>query len=613
MEFNKDENYNNVGGINAKASAYITGPNQFLDIRNYGFIKPGALVSRPGREASATFSSQTFLPNPMGMIQFTKSDGVSHIVFDQGPTLFIHSPFTAVGASLTPNVTTAYPLDMEVGGDVLYAANGYAFKRYDGSYSTFYNIPSQRTFIIGAGITYNLSLGSLGSTIILAQGFYQFKYAYKRGSPTFSGIYGERTSDENDVGINVPFLGVTITPTLVTTTGQWLVYGITVTDGFGISAILPYLDLPAVGTSYIAAPTAAAFFATTYSGITLYTIRFNHFTGPTDYENQFNYTLVPSYIETYKNMLFLAGFSGFPSAVWHTELGEFERLEPENFFDVRTGNADRIQCLVVFQDSLIVFKNRSIHEIKGDSPETLSQKDMSLEYGCVNNSAAVTFMNKLWFMDENGICEYNGPDTFIVSYAIEPYLNAADKTKCRAIHVKKRSEVWFCCADEAFVYDYDMNAWTIYDNIPIEFERAGEIIDFTDSRDVAYFDKVSDVLRLARFNDSLATDFGQAITLSYKTRFHKRQAEGAESTEEIWRRFYSEITPTSVTLTALVNFYPNYGESIAYSTTVATGDFQVRTEIGIPSRSIAVEFILQASEEITFNGYTLESRYLRPI
>lgn len=610
MEFNKDPNYNNVGGINNKASEYITGPNQFLDLRNYGFIRPGALVSRPGREVSSTFASQTFLPLPRGVVTYQKDDGVSHIIYDQGPTLFTVTPNSGVASSMTPNATTAYPIDFEVGGNVLYAANGYALQRYDGSYSTYYNIPQQRTFIIGAGITFHLSLVSLGTTITLAEGYYQFKYAYKRASATLAGIVGERVDDSSDVGINVPFLGVTISPTLVTTTGQWLVYGITVTNGFGISAIVPYLDLPAAGTSYIAGPTPAAFFATTYTGTTLYTMRFDHFTGPTDYENQFNFTLIPSYLEVYKNMLFMAGFSANPSRVWHTELAQFERIEEENFFDVRTGNSDRILCLFVFQDSLIAFKNKSIHEIKGDSPETLSLKDMTLEYGCVNNSAAVQFNNKLWFMDDKGICEYNGPNTFIVSNAIEPYLSQADKSKCRAFHVKKRNEVWFNCGEMSFVYDYDINAWTIYDRLPIEYEVGSDILDFGSQRDVSYFDKSAEILRLIRFNDNVSTDIGQDITLIAKTRFHKRSGE---TTEELWRRFYFEASVPSVTTGVTIHFRQDYGSSIVLSRNTFIDNFQKRIDFGVPSRSLSVEWVIKASQRITVNGYTLESRYLRSV
>lgn len=609
---NKDENYNNSGGINDKASKYNTQFNQFLDLRNLTFDHPGALITRPGYAEHLSLAGATYLVNPYGLFQYRKTDGFSQLVFDVGPTLYFYANALGVaGQSLTANVTTGLPIDFEIGDNVLYYANGYAFQRWDGSFSCKYNIPQQRTFIVGAGMTFNTSLGALGSTVVLAAGMYSFKYAYKRGSMTMAGIVGERVSDSQDVGIATPYVNVSLSTTLVTTNGAWVVYGITVTNGFGISSIIPYMDLPSAGTSYIAGPTPSAFFATTYSGITLFTVQFDPFTTPVDYENQFNFTLVPTYLEVYKNMLFMSGFSSIPSTVYHSEIGSYEQIDAENFFDVRTGNADSIRCMIVYQDNLIIFKNRSIHAVAGDSPETLSLKDMNLEYGCVNNTAAVVWENKLWFMDSRAICQYDGQNTKIVSYGIEEKLAAVDKTTCRAIYVKKRNEVWFCCGGTCFVYDHDINSWTIYDNVPIQFTKAAQIIEFVDGTiDVAFFNQGASYISMYRFGDTYTTDNGANITLIGKTRFHFRDDH---STQEIWRRLFFNTSVPSVTTSATLLFRQDYGTSVVYSTNVFLDDFQNRIDFGISARSVQVEFIIQSSEQVTVNGYTLESRFLRDV
>jgi hypothetical protein len=586
-EKSKIEKYNNAGGINEKVSRYITDSNQFLDIRNFGFERPGALTSRPGIADFASLSSATYLTNPRGIFQYTKDDGTSLVVFDVGNRLYNLAGPSAIATTLSANATTGLDIDFAVGGNVLYYSNGYTFQRFDASYSALYNIPEQRVFIIGAGLTFNLSLISGGDTQILAAGKYEFKYAYKKGIGGVSGIIGERAEDDLDVGINVPFLSVSLTATLVVTTGQWLVYGITVTNGYGISSVVPYMDLPSVGTSFIAGPSAVPFFATTYGGITLYTL------------------------EIYKNMLFMAGFSSLPSTIYHSNLGDFERLEQENFFEVRTGNSDSIRCMIVYQDTIVAFKNKSIHEIKGDSPETLSLKDVTLEYGCVNNTAAVQFKNKLWFMDAKGICEYNGPDTFIVSYAIEDKLNAVDKSTCRAFHVKKRNEVWFCCGDKTFVYDYDVNAWTIYDGIPIENDKAAGILEFTDgSIDLVYAQTGTSFINFSRFGDTLSTDRGADITLIAKTMFHKIDGE---TTQDMWRRFYFDAGASTAgsTFGVTLNLRQDYGESIVAVKSLVSSEFQERIDFGVSAKTLSVEWIIKSSQRITVNGYTLEGRFLR--
>lgn len=610
----KEEQYNNIGGINDKASEYITGGSQFLDIRNYGFVRPGALVSRPGTADYASLPLASYLTVPKGLVQFRKFDGSSQIVFDSGDKLFALDNASSVATSLTPNVTTGYQIDYTIGDNVLYYANGYTFQRYDGSYSCWYNIPSQRVFAVGSQLTFSTSLTVQGSTVVLAPGYYQFKYALSKSRPSGAsfilGITGERASDDLDVGINNPFLGVSLASTLVASQGGWIAFGFTVPFGYGVSSIVPYMKVDS--GEYKGGPNYTQFFATTYSGITLYTVNFAHFTVATDYNNQFNFTLVPSMLESYSNMMFMAGFSSYPSRVYFSNIASFENLEAENFFDVRTGNNDDIKCLFVFQDNLIVFKNRSIHAVVGDSPETLALKDMTLEYGCVNNSSAVQFNNKLWFMDERGICEFNGPDTFIVSYAVEQKLAQVDKTKCRAFHIKKRNEVWFCCGGTCFVYDYDVNAWTIYDSVPIEFSKASEIIEYADgSRDLTYFNQHgSSFIELTRFNDSVYKDRGADITLMAKTRFHKRLGE---STQELWRRTYVDVEAASLPITATLNFSQDYGTSIVLSRSVTLTGFQERIDHGVSAKALSIEFIIKAGQQVTFNGYTVESKYLRNV
>lgn len=610
----KEENYNNNGGINDKASEYLTGQNQFLDIRNYGFVRPGSLVSRPGIADFASLPLASFLITPRGMVQFNRSSGASQIVFDCADKLFALDQASSVATSLTPNATTGYAIDYAIGDNVLYFANGYSFQRFDGSYSCYYNIPRQRSFVVGAQLTFSTSL-AIGSTTIIAPGYYQFKYALSKHSPSSSstqvaGIVGERSPDDLDVSITTSYLGVTVGSTIASNRGGWLAFGFTLSPGFGVSSLVPYLK---VGSGeYLAGPDYSAFFVTTYSGMSLYTTQFEHFTIGTEYTNQFNFTLVPSYLEMYQNMMFMAGFSSYPSRVYFSNIGSFENLEPENFFDVRTGNSDDIQCLIVFQDNLIIFKNKSIHAVVGDGPESLALKDMTLDYGCVNNLAAVQFENKLWFMDSKGVCEYNGPDTFIVSYAVEDKLNQVDKTTCKAFYLKKRSEVWFCCGGTCFVYDHTVNAWTIYDGIPIEFSKASEILEYVDgSRDLSYFNQHgSSFIELSRFSDSVHTDRGANITLIAKSRFHKRLGE---STQELWRRTYIDTESVTNTIHCTMNFRQDYGESIVLTRNVTLSGFQERIDYGVSAKALSVEFIIKAREQITFNGYTVESKYLRNV
>ena len=44
----KSEAYNLLGGMNIKASKYVTAPTEFLDLQNMNFNRPNSLTSRDG-------------------------------------------------------------------------------------------------------------------------------------------------------------------------------------------------------------------------------------------------------------------------------------------------------------------------------------------------------------------------------------------------------------------------------------------------------------------------------------------------------------------------------------------------------------------------------------
>ncbi len=163
------------------------------------------------------------------------------------------------------------------------------------------------------------------------------------------------------------------------------------------------------------------------------------------------------------------------------------------------------------------------------------------------------------------------------------------------------------------MYNHDVNAWTIYDKIPIEFQKAAQIIEFPDGTlDMAFFNTPSGASyrSLNKFGDSLATDLGSPITLIAKTKFHTRDNH---STQEMWRRlFFNSNTPGTTTFATLL-FRQDYGTSVVYSQNIALNEFQTRIDFGISAKSLAVEFIIKSSYPVIVNGYTIESKYLRSV
>jgi len=654
----KDESYQNFGGINVKASDYTTGPNEVLDLRNYTFVRPGRWDTRHGVEVSYSLAKSSFSLMPRSNIQYIKDDGSSYQLFDSGQTLYLRGSNTALSGSLSPGLTAPL-IDYVVQNNYLYLANGYASKRYDGSNTVEWNVLSGLTGVgvfiantqtsFSLGCTFNISLTPTnGQTVILsALDFnWQHSIAGMRNSYSLQTVAVAFNSFHNANGASFrraifpDHLGNGFSlpgaPTFVGF-GQWVLFGFTMLQGYGLSTVIiqkgstygltmayPQLSR-GIDTQYLtniqySAP--VSFNISLFPGVSTFEcVTFDHFTTSVfNYRFQDPLNLFPKYLQTYNNMLFMANITGQttpivvqsqPSTVYFSNLGEPEQVEDDSFFEIRTGNGDEITGMINFQTNLIIFKKYSVHEVSGTSPDTLSVRDLTLEYGCVNNRAAVAFENTLWFVDINGIIQYNGSSfRNISSEKVKIYMDQVDKTKMSALHIKKDNEVWFSADQKTFVYDYLADAWSIYDNLNIDQNAGPAVMNYGASVvDATYWQSGASYHESVRFNDSLNTDFGQAITHVIKTRYHKRLGD---STQELWRRFYLNSDGASG-LNATLNFYPDYGTSIYLQRSFGIDSFQERIDFGISAKSLSIEMIIKSSQYFSINGYTVESRYLRSV
>lgn len=73
----KNENYQEIGGINSKFSPYVTTNLEFLDIKNYDYQTPGALSQRWG---STQYISQNFSGAISSLYEFARLDGSSVLI-----------------------------------------------------------------------------------------------------------------------------------------------------------------------------------------------------------------------------------------------------------------------------------------------------------------------------------------------------------------------------------------------------------------------------------------------------------------------------------------------------------------------------------------------------
>lgn len=576
----KSESYELLGGINSKASPYVNGPMEFRDILNFNFLVPGALSKRPG---STLYLGATVTGRVTGGIEFERLSGASYLLVSANTNLYtVTNVWTPIRTGLLDNALT----DFVPFVDRMFVSNGSEFFKTDGqSLASFWSLPA------------GLSTVGFGASRVLAPGLsgvFQFSYGYLNDR----GYAGPAAFPGFSASLN----GVTF--------GQLTLFGLTAPDGYGISAIIMYRTLPD-GSDFFAYTTIPSF-------STFFAFSLPQAFGPnSDPAPDFLYfTMAPKYLEIYNNQLFMAGFSSIPSTALWSEIGEPEGVLPDSSAEFRTNDGDVITGMRSYAGSLVVTKNRSFHRVTGDDSTNFALQELSDQYGCLSNRAMVVWENTLWFLDQKGICEYDGSNVMIVSNKMEPTFRAMNVQAARenaiGFHFREYNEVWFCIPTDGatfnntiVVYDYLCKAWTRYQGLNASSLFLAKA---TLDRRTPFIGGYSG--NLFYVGASFMGDSGAGITCMFDSYF---LAARGKTTENMYRRFYLDVNPIIGSSQPIdVRFRTNYGSTIQLSRTMYQNPYQSRIDFGLSARSIQAE-ITHASATLPFqiNGFSFESRLQR--
>lgn len=119
---------------------------------------------------------------------------------------------------------------------------------------------------------------------------------------------------------------------------------------------------------------------------------------------------VGNILRVFRNRLYSVGSTSLPERVYFSDLGDGDAWTAANLFDVpsETTNqkgttGDPITALAVFQDRLIIFKNRGIWFW-----DTVSLRQITDQHGCVGKRAFAVHDNYLYFADNDGVYRMSG-------------------------------------------------------------------------------------------------------------------------------------------------------------------------------------------------------------
>jgi hypothetical protein len=672
----KNENYENLGGLNLKVSPYTSGPHEFLALSNYDFSIPGALTKRIG-STQYLLSSTGFTP-VQGLYEYVALEGQSMIMsFQSGNMYYLQNsvPFTLIsGLQSTQTYFKTFV-------DRVFYANSNNFMKWNGLSTGFVN--SGTTQVLFSNWLYSLPLPYSGilkiaTPTVVEPGVFPFidpaggvtasfnvpslTLTYSMGYVNERGFHGPPSSVliSSATSVTLSFFtgagsyfysSVTTKCTGFTTNGSvpafWTgiinvpsSYGI---NYFGTSGITTYYDTSqAIGTPSTSFGGASglnqacmAIYRDNGPGTLRYRIGYAPL-NPGDYTSGFafidlNYpqstfpeptcigaTLQPRYLEIYNNQLFMGGFSLFPSIIQFSDIGEPESVQPGSNFELRTNDGDRVTGFKSFFNQMVMFKQNSFHVLTGSNINSFVVTQISDQYGCLSHNAIAIYETYLLFLDKKGIVRYNGANIEVISTKVESIFQSMNVSaaidKAFMIHYKNKNQIWCAIPINGSTVN---NIVVVYDYLAQSWTHFDGF--FPNQLSLCLADQPALVPFFAdysgmiyNFGPSYFGDNGNGITTIAQARFI---ADAGQSVQKLYRQlFLNTKSAVGGTLTFGIKLYNDFGSTSAFSTTMVVSTFQNRIDFGLSVKSLSVEIDdFNNTDQQVIHGYALGSRFLRDV
>ena len=192
--------------------------------------------------------------------------------------------------------------------------------------------------------------------------------------------------------------------------------------------------------------------------------------------------------------------NGNPNVPGATVFAGTPSLTEANVLDIRKNDGDKITALGVFQDVLIVFKERSIFQVTFDSSGNPTVTPVTYATGCVSHKSVVNIENDISFMSREGHRVLgNEPQFFtairtqVLSIRIQPSMDAINKqyySRCNGIYFDNKYilayPVGSSTISKTMTYDRRFQAYSLWTNF--NAQAMVRYIDTSNNEDLYFLD-----------------------------------------------------------------------------------------------------------------------------
>lgn len=187
--------------------------------------------------------------------------------------------------------------------------------------------------------------------------------------------------------------------------------------------------------------------------------------------------------------------NGLPNVPGATVFAGTPGLTEANVIDIRKNDGDKITGIGVFQDVLIVFKERSIFQVAFDTSGNPTVTPITYATGCVSHKSIEAVENDLYFLSREGLRVLgNEPQYFtairtnVLSIRIQPTMDAINKQFYSRANARYFDSKYILAVptgsssiDRVITYDRRFQSFTLWKNF-----NAQDMVKYIDASNIQY-------------------------------------------------------------------------------------------------------------------------------
>lgn len=430
------------GGWTPDLSPVLLQDNEAQLIENFRIDKTGSLVSRKG-----------------GRYWFVAdgTEGTTDIMYALGRWNHPTDPtqnkvITAYGSSFYEHNSFASTLTYMHGVSGTNSLNGGMFTDFQNA--LYYSMPGRGPVVYNGNIWYNLGVaapaGAPGSTQAAGSMNGTYRYAYTYIDTTLTD--GQPTESNPSPELVITLANQQPTLTFVPSTNPRISH-IRIYRSLANGATLLFLkDIPNVPSDSIATTTDAD--------------------GPVaDLSPEYDNVPPPAYhlAAFYKGYMFLAK----GNSLWWSKPLQFDSWPFFNETTVNFSGSDEITALIPFQDSLLIFGNRSLSVLVGDSGQWQIQP-LSVNLGTFSPRTVVQVEGALIFLSTQGLIGYPGLEPF--GAKLSRTLLATPRETLRQgamVYVPEEESVWLSLPTKTYTVNVGTQSLSTYTFGALQYLQGG--------------------------------------------------------------------------------------------------------------------------------------------